>query len=382
MNNFLTPIWINLIVISLYLVGPIFAKTGIMFIDEIYEAKRTNDIQYGKGSTGNPASGSIDLFLDLYQPNGINLTQKKPALIVIHGGAFTLGTKEAPTISKLCESFAKRGYVCASIQYRLAGDDPTFEPGPFINFNDRLRAINAAAQDAAKAARWLRQNAKTYNIDPSRIGIVGSSAGAITSLFTACQDADILGPDAKIGVVIDLWGAMYGHENLIDADDPAIFITHGTNDRIVPYSQTETLTNRLDEIKHPYVLYPLSGARHGPWERFFSDIVGDKTIFQHSVEFAFKHLKLIEIHPASELLNRQLDITIDQSKNQLTLNYPSVVGFRYFVQSSEDLTGWSTKNTDSPMLGSGNFLSYTSQINPSPQSLSKKFYRILVTPNF
>ena len=113
-----------LIIISLYLIGPIFAKTGIIFIDEIYEAKRTNDIQYGKGSTGNPASGSIDLFLDLYQPNGINLPQKKPALIVIHGGAFTLGTKEAPTISKLCESYAKRGYICASI-YRLAGDDPT-----------------------------------------------------------------------------------------------------------------------------------------------------------------------------------------------------------------------------------------------------------------
>ena len=140
---------------------------------------------------------------------------------------------------------------------------------------------------------------------------------------------------------------MYGHEKLIDADDPAIFIAHGTNDRIVPYSQTEALTNRLDEIKHPYTLYPLSGARHGPWERFFSDIVDDKTIFQHSVEFAFKHLKLIEIHPASELLNRHLDITIDQSNNQLTLNYPSVVGFRYFVQSSEDLTSWSTKNTDS-----------------------------------
>ena len=76
MKNFITTIWINFIVISLYFVGPTFAKTGTMFIDEIYEAKRINDIQYGKGSTGNPASGSIDLFLDLYQPNGINLKQK------------------------------------------------------------------------------------------------------------------------------------------------------------------------------------------------------------------------------------------------------------------------------------------------------------------
>ena len=109
------------------------------------------------------------------------------ALIVIQekvkAGAdlVAFGTKAQETI----ESYAKRGYICASIQYRLAGDDPTFESGPFINFNDRLRAINAAAQDTAKAARWLRQKMPNpYNIDPSRIGIAGSSAGAITALFT------------------------------------------------------------------------------------------------------------------------------------------------------------------------------------------------------
>jgi len=175
--------------LSLFLVGPLFADPGIMFIDELYETQRTNDIQYGTGSTGNPASGSIDLFLDLYQPSGANLPEKRPAFIFIHGGGFTAGDKDAPTISELCESYAKRGYVCASIQYRLVDDDPTFEPGPFINLTDRFRSINAAAQDAAKAVRWLRQNASTYNIDPFRIGIGGSSAGAITSRYTASQEA-------------------------------------------------------------------------------------------------------------------------------------------------------------------------------------------------
>lgn len=376
----MTPLSLSILApLSLFLVGPLFANPGILFIDELYGTQRTNDIQYGTGSTGNPASGSIDLFLDLYQPTGASLPDKRPAFIFIHGGGFTAGDKEAPTISELCESYAKRGYVCASIQYRLVDDDPTYEPGPFVNLTDRFRAINAASQDAAKAVRWLRQNAATYNIDPSRIGIGGSSAGAITSLYTASQEATTIGPDAEVGVVLDLWGAMYGHEDLIDADAPAIFIVHGTDDRIVPYSQTENLTNHLESINHPYALYPIPGAAHGPWGQFNSDVVDGKTIFQLSVEFAFEHLNLIEIHPVSDPLNRQLDMTIDSGINELTLSFPSVCGFQYLVQSSEDLSlnNWTSETPASPLIGTDSPLFYSSPIGPS-----QKFYRIEVSPNF
>ena len=64
---------------SIYLLSfldPLSADSGIMFIDEIYGSQRTEGIQYDTGSTGNPASGSIDLYLDIYEPTGTNLPEK------------------------------------------------------------------------------------------------------------------------------------------------------------------------------------------------------------------------------------------------------------------------------------------------------------------
>ena len=352
------------------------ANTGIMFVDEIYGSRRTEGIQYGTGSTGNPPSGSIDLCLDIYEPTGINLPEKRPVMVIVHGGAFIAGGKGAITILNLCESFTKRGYVCASIEYRLVGDDPTFEAGPAPNPRALYRSLNAASQDAAKAIRWLRQNAATYHIDSTRIGIGGSSAGAITSLYTASQEAATIGPDAEVGVVIDLWGAMYGAESLVDAGDPAIFIVHGTDDPTVAYSETANLVAHLESISHPYQLYPIVGAGHGPWAKYNNDVVDGKTIFQHSVEFAFEHLKLIELHPAGQAQSNQPTLSVNLITNQLSLTFPSYQGFQYLIQSSEDLKTWTTENLTSPLSGTGSPLFFT-----APMSATKQFYRVEILPN-
>ena len=353
------------------------ANTGIMFVDEVYGSQRTEGIQYGTGSTGNPANGSIDLCLDIYEPTGTDLPEKRPAMVFIHGGGFISGDKGAITIRNLCESFTKRGYVCASIQYRLVVDRPTYEAGPASDLSALFRSINAASQDAAKAIRWLRQNATTYHIDPTRIGIGGSSAGAITSLYTASQEAATIGPDAEVGVVIDLWGAMYGAESLVDAGDPAIFIVHGTDDPTVAYSETANLVAHLDSISHPYQLYPIAGAGHGPWAQYNNDVVDGKTIFQHSVEFAFEHLKLIELHPAGQAQSNQPTLSVNLITNQLSLTFPSYHGFQYLIQSSEDLKTWTTENLTSPLSGTGSPLFFT-----APMSATKQFYRLGILPSF
>lgn len=353
------------------------ANTGIMFIDEIYGCQRTEGIQYGTGSTGNPASGYIDLYLDIYEPTGTNLPEKRPVMVFIHGGGFVSGDKGAITIRNICESFTKRGYVCASIQYRLVGDNPTYEAGPATNLSVLYRSMNAASQDAAKAIRWLRQNATTYNIDSMRIGVGGSSAGAITSLYTASQEAGTIGPDAEAGVVIDLWGAMYGAESFVDAGDPAIFIVHGTDDPTVAYSETQNLVAHLDNISHPYQLYTITGAGHGPWSQYNNDVVNGKTIFQHSVEFAFEHLKLIELHPAGQPQNNQLTLSTAPITNQLSLTFPSYRGFQYLIQSSETLSVWTTENPTSYITGTGSNLSFS-----VPISATKKFYRVEIFPDF
>ena len=296
------------------------------FLDPIFGTVVTSDIQYATGSVGNPASGQIPLHLDVYQPVGAGLPAKLPGFVVIHGGGFIGGSKTAVTIVQLCEAYAQRGYVTVSINYRLAGDDPTLEPGPTAGTTAVQRSMNAAAQDAAKALRWLRSNATSYNLDPDRIAIGGSSAGAITSLFSAYQEDRTIGQEAEASVVLDLWGGMYGAESLVDADDPPVFIVHGTADPTVLVEQSENLVSQLETVGVDYRYFPIEGAGHGPWLRFFNDLVGGRTIDRHCAEFFFKSLRLTEIYPGHSAAPL---VVIDEAENTVAASVETDPNFLY-----------------------------------------------------
>ncbi|MCB1276673.1 alpha/beta hydrolase [Prosthecobacter sp.] len=100
--------------------------------------------------------GGRELKLDLYTPSGEG---PHAAVMLVHGGGWTGGNKEA--FRSMAQQFAARGFVAATIEYRLATEAPF--PG--------------AVEDCKAALRWLRANAATYKIDPARIGAVGGSAG-------------------------------------------------------------------------------------------------------------------------------------------------------------------------------------------------------------
>ena len=218
------------------------------------------------------------LLLDLYRPVGAALPTTLPGFVVIHGGGFTGGTKSDVAIVQLCQAYARRGYVTVSIRYRLAGDNPTLEPGPASGSTAQERSINAAAQDAAKAVRWMRTSAASLGIDPGRIAIGGGSAGAITSLYTGYQEAGTIGSNAGVSVILDLWGGMYGNESLVDANDPPVFIVHGTADTTVDVIHSQNLVSRLSSIGLDYRYYPIQGAGHGPWSAFFNGVVGGRLL--------------------------------------------------------------------------------------------------------
>jgi acetyl esterase/lipase len=88
--------------------------------------------------------------LDLFLPkdDGKSL---RPAVIVIHGGAWRSGDKRQ--LRNLAELFARRGYVAAAINYRLA---------PKWSYPAQL-------DDCQRAVRWLRKNAKEFRVDPKRL---------------------------------------------------------------------------------------------------------------------------------------------------------------------------------------------------------------------
>ncbi len=87
----------------------------------------------------------------------------------------------------MATELASRGYVVASIDYRLRDDFPVLSnrvQALPVNGAFELR-VNAAVDDGLTALDWLVDNSGTLNLDPTRLGVIGSSAGASTAIHLA-----------------------------------------------------------------------------------------------------------------------------------------------------------------------------------------------------
>jgi dienelactone hydrolase len=220
----------------------------------------TPDITYGSaiGIDGNPET----LKLDLYQPTGDTIS-KRPAIVWIHGGGFTMGDKSSG--AGMASFYAKLGYVAVSINYRLlsptgCGGNP--DPTPTC-----VNAALGAQHDAQAAVRWLRANASTYRIDTTRIASAGASAGAVTSLLVDWRpedpgDSGNPGPSSKIRAAVSVSGGAPNNDFITADDGPALFI-HGTEDNVVPYDWAVQNSAAMYRLGIFTVLEPIEGAAHG-----------------------------------------------------------------------------------------------------------------------
>lgn len=173
------------------------------WIDKKYTYDSLYNVTYGSAINFNGESETLKM--DLYTPicsNPLN-TDVKPLILFIHGGAFLTGNKSDPSITYLCQQFAKRGYITASIDYRLGIiSDQNAWSCNYPNYNCVFAADTAewhraefrATQDAKGALRYLINRHNQYKIDLNNIFIAGESAGAITALNTALLDTSIEKP--------------------------------------------------------------------------------------------------------------------------------------------------------------------------------------------
>ena len=116
------------------------------------------DISYGSFGTWN--------HLDVCYPEGTDAPL--PTIVNVHGGGYVYGNKEI--YRRYCMDMARRGFACVNFNYRLA---------PRWKFPTPLYEINAVME-------WICRNAQRYHLDPSRIIVVGDSAGAqLTSQYAA-----------------------------------------------------------------------------------------------------------------------------------------------------------------------------------------------------
>jgi acetyl esterase/lipase len=207
-----------------------------------------SDILYG--SAVNVSGQNQDLRLDIYQPEGDNIDQR-PLLIIAHGGSFVGGSKDLSDVVDICRTFAKHGYVTASIQYRLGFGSL------FPNEELATKAVLRATQDMKAAVRFFRKDAATinnYRIDPDNIVVGGVSAGAFMALHLAYLDkpsempsfvnldefGGIEGNSGNPGypsntkAVVNLCGAL-GNAQWLEAGDVPLLSMHGNNDNVVPF---------------------------------------------------------------------------------------------------------------------------------------------------
>ena len=228
--------------------------------------------------------------LDLYVPDE---GENRPLIIWVHGGAWRGGNKTR----YVPMAYLKLGYAGASINYRLS----------------QHAIFPAQIEDVKAAVRWLRANAETYRIDPSRFAAWGSSAGGhlvamlgttgdiaefkvgenlhissqVQAVINYYGPTDFLQMDAQRlpdGLVHDapdspesqlVGGPIQEHKDsaaranpitYILKDPPPFLIIHGDQDKLVPYQQSVLLKDALEAVGAQVTFYTVKGGGHG-WFR-------------------------------------------------------------------------------------------------------------------
>lgn len=232
--------YFTLIVLSTLVTLQASAQTGKRYRDMVFTAA---DIQYNKNYAADTvkAEDRKSYGFDLYTPHG-DVAHNRPLIIWMHGGGFVFGSKSDENMKLWCETFARRGYVCVAIDYRMG------KKASILNFGKLIRNCYPAVLDARQAVRYFRGHHEELGIDPDHIILAGNSAGAIMALQTAFSKnrelADSLriqtpapfggideGP-TKVMAVINFWGGIFNINWLKNAQTPVISV-YGSEDKIV-----------------------------------------------------------------------------------------------------------------------------------------------------
>ena len=154
-------------ILLIFLSYSIFSQKNLINVDSIIKTDNYNvikNIEYGEAERN-----VLDLWI-------ANKNKNSPLMIFIHGGGFGSGSKESAYSKnnfKRVEKMIENGISFATINYR------------FKNNND---GILISLNDAKRALQFLRYYSDKYKIDKSKIGLMGSSAGATTSMWLGFFD--------------------------------------------------------------------------------------------------------------------------------------------------------------------------------------------------
>jgi predicted esterase len=200
-----------------------------------------------------------NLALRVYYPSDLEQDEKRPLVVLIHGGGFISGTFSG--FFEEAEILAQLGYIAVSVQYRLCKRTDCVVaaaltyPCNVAWGTSLVPSSYAAAVDVQDAIEWLELHADQYHIDTSKIAVGGHSAGAITALNVAFMDQEEvneicagcgtwpdylegeLEPNPGIKAVFDMSGAIYDTLWIDESESHInLMAIHGTHDGVVAYA--------------------------------------------------------------------------------------------------------------------------------------------------
>jgi dipeptidyl aminopeptidase/acylaminoacyl peptidase len=258
---------------DLHLLRP-SGQAPLRYRDEVFTAvTRTNAITYG--SAVDQTGANVTLRGDLYQPTG-DTVAARPAIVWVHGGGFSQGSRTSPELVDQATVFGKKGYVGFSIDYRL------WSGGCFPVTSQCLTAIGDAKHDAQAAVRFLRANAATYRVDSDRIAIAGTSAGAITALNVGYGPEDVgnsgnPGFPSTVRAAVSLSGAAV--LTTPNAGEAPALLFHGDADNVVPYQWAVNTVNNAENAGLQVFLTTWPGEGHVPYSAHRTEIIDQTTNF-------------------------------------------------------------------------------------------------------
>jgi len=307
--------------------------------------------------------GNSKQMLDIYIPNGTNTPT--PTIVHIHGGAFISGSKSTTDQSSF-QYFYNKGWICVDINYRLSSDS----------------IWPAQVYDCKAAIRFLKANANKYFIDTNKIGVIGESAGGyLVAMLGTTADVELLegkhlgnsDVSSRIKAVVDLFGpinfltmdaeasalgftintnaasspesklmgaavqtvpelvARANPTTYITSDDASFFISAGSADKNIPYTQGQNFNNALEKIigieRTSFEL--INGAGHGG--SLWHSTEQDTKYFEFykkafniptSIELisSIKSNIIISPNPASDYIEINLDkVILSEAKNPVKI---------------------------------------------------------------
>lgn len=322
------------------------------YVDSVFSnVLITQNILFGSANPFNPFVNSQNLYLDFYEAQG-DTAVARPLIIHAFGGGFLNGNRTSDDIPYWSQEYVERGYVFASIDYRLG-----FNP---LDGGSIERAAYRCAQDYSAALRFLVENADLYRIDVDNIIVTGNSAGSIGALIVAfMRESDrpnstfgtTLEPNnlgcfncsgnnfnnnerVPIKACINLWGAVLDTTFIDFSADSTDYIPtisfHGDADAVVPYQSgspyglpffptvfgSESIHFRLNNEAIPNEFISFPGFPHEPEQDFpwvsdtiiskatsflFPFIYGDSAIISSDLKICADSLVTItaDVHPGS-----------------------------------------------------------------------------------